>query len=409
MIDLWLFGTRLATIRGERSARLRLHWTDAGAQRWGYGSPILTVAQLVAPEPLTPGPTRAIIEGLLPEGDALTTLAARYGNHDELLLALGRETVGAVVAVPEGQPPPRYEPDEAVVTLTPADVAARLRGLVAAPLGVTRDERVRLSLAGAQPKLPLVATQHGYADPTYSRPSNVILKPEPGTWPRLVELEAWGLTMMRNAKVPTPGFAAVEYDGIPVLEIERYDRAGTGEQHHRRIHQEDMCMALGVTPDRKYAISGNDKTSLRRIADVIWNSTQRREDITDFVTTLLVNVAIGNCDAHARNTSLLHRPDGTVTLAPAYDIIPTYHYRGPDRKLAQPINRNVTRPESVNGSHLAAEFDSWGIPGTPSIYRAAYERMETAVAATPAPPDSPDLEALLSDAGRLAPPTTPQL
>jgi serine/threonine protein kinase HipA of HipAB toxin-antitoxin module len=31
---------------------------------------------------------------------------------------------------------------------------------------------------------------------------------------------------------------------------------------------------------------------------------------------------VGNTDAHAKNHSLLHHRDGTVTLAPHYDVAP---------------------------------------------------------------------------------------
>ncbi|HEX7162441.1 MAG TPA: HipA domain-containing protein [Trebonia sp.] len=33
---------------------------------------------------------------------------------------------------------------------------------------------------------------------------------------------------------------------------------------------------------------------------------------------VVVSVAVGNLDMHAKNISLLHRPDGTMTLSPAY-------------------------------------------------------------------------------------------
>lgn len=209
--------------------------------------------------------------------------------------------------------------------LSQDDIAARIRGLPGAPLGVSSDTNVRLSLAGAQPKLPLAFVDDRYVDPTYSTPSTVILKPEPGAWPGLVDLEAWGLSVMRASGVPTPEWEIEEFNGIRTLVVHRYDRVIGGCAHHRRIHQEDLCMALGIRPEEKYAVSHRSRSSLSRMASVVYeNSSHPKEDLQKFVTTLVVNVAIGNADAHARNLSLLHEPDGTVRLAPAYDVIPTY-------------------------------------------------------------------------------------
>jgi serine/threonine-protein kinase HipA len=122
-----------------------------------------------------------------------------------------------------------------------------------------------------------------------------------------------------------------------------------------------------------------------------------------FVTILVVNVAIGNADAHARNLSLVHRPDGSVRLAPAYDVIPTYHYPSHSRHLAQPVDRDVLRPESVTGAHLRAEVASWGIPGLEAKLDAAYERVEHALAAVDLPIASDPLEELLGQFERLRP------
>ncbi|WP_049806829.1 HipA domain-containing protein [Pseudofrankia inefficax] len=42
-------------------------------------------------------------------------------------------------------------------------------------------------------------------------------------------------------------------------------------------------------------------------------------------TLVVVSVAIGNLDPHAKDISLVHRPDGSMTLSPAYDLVPQAH------------------------------------------------------------------------------------
>jgi len=398
VIDLWLYGTQVANVHNLGSGRLRLQYAEDAIDRWGLGSRILSVAAPLSTMPLTPAATAAIIEGLSPEGQALDRLKASFGVRyiGELLRLLGRETVGAVVALPEGEPLRADEPPQ-TPALEEGEIAARLRGLPSTPLGVAPTTNVRLSLAGAQPKLPLTRRNAGTLhDPTFSQPSTVILKPEPSAWPRLVELEAYGLAVMRASGVPTPDFRIVEFDGIRVLEVDRYDRVTDSQGLITRVHQEDLCMAVGARPAAKYATSPRSDTALAKLARVVFeNSRQPDQDLATFVTALIVNIAIGNCDAHARNFSLLHFDDGSVQLAPVYDVVPTYHYRGHDRHLAQPINANVLRPESVTQYHLQAEFDSWRVPNVRRLLETCLRAVEAALAAVP-PPENSELRSLFA-------------
>ncbi len=402
MVDLWLYATKVATVSEERRNRMRLRYTNEAIERWGLGSRVLTVSQPVTLTPLTPAPTAAIIEGLLPEGDALERLTSQFGDSLGLLAVLGRETVGAVVVVPEGEAPPTAGETPLSAPLSETDIAARLRGLAQAPLGVSRETDVRLSLGGAQPKLPLTYVSGEYHDPSFSRPSTRILKPEPGSWPGLVELEAWGLTLLKTAEVPVPDFWASTYDGIKVLIVDRYDRDLTAEVDHRRIHQEDLCMALGVRPAEKYALSARAKTSLARMARAIHdNSSDPTHDLQVFLKILVTNIAIGNCDAHARNLSLIHGWDGTIRLAPAYDVIPTFAYATHSNHLAQPINRDVFRPETVTWQHLLAETALWDVPVSASTVSDAVDAVGAALERFAVPDGYPTLSRLVASFDRL--------
>ncbi|HEX9870451.1 MAG TPA: HipA domain-containing protein [Candidatus Tectomicrobia bacterium] len=380
------------------SGRLRLEYVAEAIDRWGLGSRILSVAAPLSTMPMMPAATAAIIEGLLPEGQAMDRLKALFGVRyaGPLLRVLGRETVGAVVVLPEGESFPADEPMQ-TPALKEGDIAARLRGLPHAPLGVAPTTNVRISLAGAQPKLPLTRSSDGTLhDPTFSQPSTVILKPEPSAWPHLVELEAYGLAVMRAAGVPTPDSRIVEFEGIHVLEVDRYDRVIDSQGLITRVHQEDLCMAVGARPAMKYATSPRSDTALSKLARVVYeNSRQPDQDLTTFVAALLVNIGIGNCDAHARNLSLLHIDDGSVELAPVYDVVPTYHYRSHSRHLAQPINANVLRPEMVTQHHLQAELNSWRVPNVQRLLETSMQAVEAALAAVP-PPERSELRGLFA-------------
>src|SRR3546814_9394285 len=58
----------------------------------------------------------------------------------------------------------------------------------------------------------------------------------------------------------------------------------------------------------------------------------------------IFNLVIGNADAHAKNFSLLPT-DGTIRLAPLYDLLSTVAYPELSTKLAMRIGRKATLEE----------------------------------------------------------------
>ena len=57
-----------------------------------------------------------------------------------------------------------------------------------------------------------------------------------------------------------------------------------------------------------------------------------------FIDAVVFNVVIGNADSHARNYSVLLSPDGTVDMAPLYDLVSTVCFEGLDQEYAQRVN-----------------------------------------------------------------------
>ena len=52
----------------------------------------------------------------------------------------------------------------------------------------------------------------------------------------------------------------------------------------------------------------------------------RLDQIGEFVRRLVVNILIGNGDAHLKNWSIIYRDKINPQLAPAYDLVSTIHY-----------------------------------------------------------------------------------
>ncbi len=269
---------------------------------------------------------RAVFGGLLPEGDGRQALARALrisaANDYGLLAEIGGDCAGAITLLEPGAPAtttPR------VRTLTAADLDGHLRALPQRPLGVAPEDGVRLSLAGAQPKLPVVADAASVALPLDSAtPTTHILKPEPAGYPGLVDNEAFCMQLARAAQLSV---ASVEKSatpsGLPFLVVERYDRDLTSDPI-RRLHQEDTCQALGVPADRKYQSEGGP--GVREVVGLLRNATAAPAlELPRLWDALVFNWLIGNCDAHGKNFSLLYDA-GPPTLAPLYDLVSTTPY-----------------------------------------------------------------------------------
>lgn len=75
--------------------------------------------------------------------------------------------------------------------------------------------------------------------------------------------------------------------------------------------------------------------------------------------TVVFNVLIGNGDAHGKNFSLL-REQGSVRLAPLYDLISTQAYPGLAREMAMRIG-GERDPQRLNAKNWSAFFDRTGM------------------------------------------------
>lgn len=95
----------------------------------------------------------------------------------------------------------------------------------------------------------------------------------------------------------------------------------------RRVHQEDLCQALGIDPDgargrAKYESGGGP--SLRRTAALLdAYAADPAEQLDRLAAIVAFTVTICNADAHGKNLALLHPTPETIALAPLYDTVPT--------------------------------------------------------------------------------------
>jgi serine/threonine-protein kinase HipA len=276
--------------------------------------------------------------GLLPEAEARDQVAEAIGvsptNDYVLLERFGGDCAGAVTLLPEGYAPTQREPPE---MLNEEQLDDLVRGLPQRPLAADYDGKVRLSLAGAQPKVPVIYDGTNIFLPKDSAtPTTHILKPEPARFPGLVENEYFCMWLARLAELPVAEVEKRETkSGQRYLLVTRYDRDRTLDPV-RRLHQEDFCQALSRLAHEKYQQEGGP--SIREAMDLLTKvSPVPAVDRPRLWDALVFNVLIGNCDAHGKNYSLLY-DSKAPHLAPLYDLVSTAVYENLTSRLAMSIN-----------------------------------------------------------------------
>jgi serine/threonine-protein kinase HipA len=274
-------------------------------------------------EPFRGKHARPFFAGILPDEGARQQIAAILGiserNDFAMLERIGGECAGAVSLLPENVPAPTVG-EMRVRELSEKELEDIVGELPRRPLMAGR-EGLRLSLAGAQSKLPVLIRNAAIALPLGNTPSTHIIKPEPERFPGLVATEVLCMTLARAVGLNVPPVSIRLVGNKPCIVVLRYDRTTGADGTVTRVHQEDFCQALGFPPERKYQQEGGpllrDCIALLRE----W-STVAALDIRDFLDGLIFNVLIGNADAHGKNYSFLYRKTER-RLAPFYDLICT--------------------------------------------------------------------------------------
>jgi len=292
-----------------------------------------------------PSVVQAFLWGLLPDNEiVLSRWATKFQvsgrNVFALISHVGEDCAGAVQFVtPERLDALRSGTEDKVEWLGEPDIAKRLQ--------ILRDDHAawrlprdtgQFSLAGAQPKTALLLQNKRWGIPSGRIPTTHILKPPTGHFDGHSENEHFCLMLARNLGLPAAQSRVMRFEKEIAIVIERYDRQQKGNEI-ARIHQEDVCQALGIMPTKKYQNEGGPGA-----ADVVEllrsSSTDREADVNTFVGAIGFNWLIAGTDAHAKNYSLLHGGGPHVRLAPLYDvasILPYDEFDMQELKLAMKV------------------------------------------------------------------------
>jgi serine/threonine-protein kinase HipA len=375
---VYLSGRRAGRLIRRDNGNLQFRYDPA------YAGPAISQALPVQQDAHPHAVVRAVFGGLLLEGDAREALARNLGvsigNDYALLQELGGDCAGAITLLDPEIPLPS-EPRLKPVDDEQLDVL--LRELPQRPLAANPEQGIRLSLAGAQPKLPVIIENGEVALPLNAAAATThIIKPEPSRFPGLVDNEAFCMDLARAVELPAALIhKSSTTSGLPYLLVERYDRDMTADPI-RRLHQEDICQALGRSSERKYQAEGGP--TILETVELLRNcSSVPAQDLPTFWRALVFNWLIGNCDAHAKNFSLLY-DTGAPTLAPLYDLVSTTAYPELTTRLAMSID-GATQISDVNTS-------AWEALARETGYSTRFIRVTT----------NSMIERTVNEAGRLA-------
>ena len=287
---------------------------------------------------------------LLPEGVLREYMVKRLKiHHDhefEILMALGASLPGAVRALPADELP------QAAINYRPGTTHA-----------AADETPIKFSLGGSQLKFSMI--ERGGRFTLEDGNEEWIVKPPHPSHPNVPANEYTMIRLAAAAGIQTPEVKLVKLDdvdlgglaglSIPQREtwayaIKRYDRTAEG-----RVHVEDFAQVFNIHADQEYKATNYD-TLGRLIFDLFPN---RFEQLAEFVRRLVVNILVGNGDAHLKNWSVIYRDKVTPQLAPAYDLVSTIPYVANDTlalKLAG--ERRFTSIDETHFDRLARRMEA---------------------------------------------------
>lgn len=285
--------------------------------------------------------------GLLPEEDSRKKIADYLHISEtstlKLLEALGGECAGLISILSEDEDDlfsketsykldsKNYEP------LDDNRLLEFIEKMNTRPL-IKADDKLRLSLAGAQEKLALTKINGEWYLPLNGAPSTHILKPtRTGSLSSLAQNEYICMKLAKSFGLPVPDVDLLNIAGKDIFVVERYDRIKETDSI-QRLHQEDFCQALSIMSTSKYQNDGGPGiidifNTILKVCTVPALESQK------FLRYVLFNYVIGNCDSHGKNYSMLYK-NNRVELSPLYDVVSTIIYSDLTEKLSMKIGKH---------------------------------------------------------------------
>jgi serine/threonine-protein kinase HipA len=268
----------------------------------------------------------------------------------DLLTAIGADCVGAIQICQEGISQ-TIETTQAQAMSTD-EVARYLEEYKTTPIGTTKNNNdFRISIAGAQEKTALLWHESKWCRPIGTTPTSHIFKFPIGIIPNdnlnmsdSCENEWLCLQIAKAFGLPTAEAQIQHFDDVKVLVVERFDRQWSQDRRWLiRLPQEDMCQALGMSPNLKYQNQGG--AGIGEIMKILLGSEDTNGDREKFFRSQILFWLLAATDGHSKNFSIYINQGGSYRLTPLYDVISVY----PFIKNKSLSKRNVKMSMSLRG------------------------------------------------------------
>ena len=294
----------------------------------------------------------SFFDNLLPDNEVIRRrIRDRFsaGSTDafQLLAEIGRDCVGAVQLVPEGE----NTPDVRKITADPVNdqEIERFIARSLSPVGFgnapDRSGEFRISLAGAQEKTALLWHEGQWKIPRGATPTTHIFKLPLGRMGHFnIDMtesaeNEWLCSRLLNAYgLPIAACRMAKFGERRTLIVERFDRKMSDDRSWIiRLPQEDICQATGTPPGLKYESEGGP--GIRTVMDLLLGSSIAEEDRSAFFRAQIAFKLLCAIDGHAKNFSLFIERGGSYHLTPLYDVLSAYPVMGsgPDRLDPQKV------------------------------------------------------------------------
>ncbi|MCM2251733.1 MAG: type II toxin-antitoxin system HipA family toxin [Ramlibacter sp.] len=342
-LTLWANGEYVGrwtiTVRGAMELQY-----DAGWLASPRGRPIsLSLPFNLNNEPLKGDNVAHYFEGLLPDSDAIRKrVAARFKTGStqafDLLAAVGRDCVGALQLLPEGEVPAGVDHIEGVVLDDEAVERHLIEVVTPDHFGGAQDpdDDFRISLAGAQEKDAFLWWNGQWMKPRGATPTTHIFKLPLGLvggrqadFSTSVDNEWLCLRLLKAYGLPTAQARIATFGKQRVLVVERFDRVVSSDRSRLfRLVQEDFCQATGTSPLAKYESEGGP--GLKQLFTLTQQSLYAEGDLRTLMASQILFWMLRAPDGHAKNFSIQMQAGsaGRFRLVPMYDVMSAYPVLG---------------------------------------------------------------------------------
>jgi serine/threonine-protein kinase HipA len=296
----------------------------------------------------------AFFAGLLPDSEETRKIIGKkygvsYQNDFGLLKAIGHECAGALSFHESRQT--TIQQDGHKIEGHPLSTDALEKHILELPQRPLFEGLwgLRLSLAGVQDKAALCIIDNQYMIPTNGCPSTHIIKPLIKSFaPHSTFNEYACLKLATSIGLDAAEANLLSFNDTEVFSVKRYDRY-TEDGKIYRLHQEDFCQALGISPYQKYENEGGP--GFKACYDVSKLLKPETTSALNLLRYYYFNLLMGNNDAHAKNYSILYHKNMRPTLAPMYDVLCSAIYKELSPQMAMKFGGKY-RTEDISHPQL---------------------------------------------------------